>query len=211
MSQLDPSQNEIAHLLFALPEANGYALAGGGALLASGTIDRPTRDIDAFIEAQPGQPPGDVTPLAQALTTKLETHGWTIEPVRAHQTFTRLVATRDNNAVEIDLAVDSPRLFPTTTHAGIPMLDLRDLAARKILAILDRAEGRDFTDLEALQHRYDRTDIVRWVQQLDTGVSAAAIADAFGQIRRLDDTELPTTHAQQTRQLFTTWTSELRP
>lgn len=205
MSQLDPSQTEIAHLLFALPEANGYALAGGGALLASGTIDRPTRDIDAFIEAQPGQPPGNVTPLAQALTTQLETHGWTIEPVRAHQTFTRLIATRHNNAV------DSPRLFPTTTHDGIPMLDLRDFAARKILAILDRAEGRDSTDLEALQHLHHRTDIVRWVQRLDTGVSAAAIADAFGQIRRLDDTELPTTDAQQTRQLFTTWTAELRP
>lgn len=46
MSELDPAQTEIAHLLFGLPEAAGYALAGGGALIVNGTIERPTRDID---------------------------------------------------------------------------------------------------------------------------------------------------------------------
>lgn len=210
MSRLDPSQTEIAHLLFSLPEAAGYALAGGSALLASGTIERPTRDLDAFVEAQPSQPPGDVTPLTGALTTKLETEGWTIEAIRTHQTFARLIATRIHDAVgRRELAVDSPRLFPTTTVDGIPMLDPKDLAARKILAMLDRAEGRDYTDLEALQKQHSRVDIITWAQQLDAGITHAAIAQAFNQISRLDDSELPTTDTQRTRQLFTTWAAEL--
>ncbi len=123
MSQLDRTQTEIAHLLFGLPEAAGYALAGGGALLAHGAIDRPTRDLDAFIQALPTQPPGDVAPLASALTAELESHDWTVEPIRNHRTFTRLTVTRRDDTVEIDLAVDSPRLFPTTTIDDIPTLD----------------------------------------------------------------------------------------
>jgi hypothetical protein len=67
MTRLDPAQSEIAALLFSLPDAAGYALAGGAALLASGAIDRPTRDLDAFIAATPTEPPGDVTMLASAL------------------------------------------------------------------------------------------------------------------------------------------------
>lgn len=130
MTRLDPAQTEIATLLFSLPEAGGYALAGGAALPATGTIDRPTRDLDAFIAATPTQPPGDVTTLAAALAETLENNGWTVTIVRRHQTFHRLNATRHDDSVEIDLAVDSPRRFPTTIIYGIPLLDPRDLAAR---------------------------------------------------------------------------------
>ena len=52
MSGFRAGQLQIAQLLFDLPEARGFALAGGSALLALGTIDRPTRDIDAFVAAR---------------------------------------------------------------------------------------------------------------------------------------------------------------
>ncbi|MCP3935188.1 MAG: nucleotidyl transferase AbiEii/AbiGii toxin family protein [Actinomycetia bacterium] len=211
MKRLTPAQLEIATTLFALPEATDYALAGGAALLAHETIDRPTRDLDAFVQARPIQPPGDVGPLTTALTQALEHRGWTVTPIRTHQTFTRVTATRDDEAVEIDFAVDSPRLFPTRDIDGIPMLDQRDLAARKILAILDRAEGRDFTDLEALQHSYDREDIIDWARQLDIGIAREAIADAFRQLDRLNDAELPTDTPARTRQLFADWRAKLDP
>ncbi|MGH1506352.1 MAG: nucleotidyl transferase AbiEii/AbiGii toxin family protein [Acidimicrobiales bacterium] len=210
MTRLDPTQTEIATLLFSLPEAAGYALAGGAALLAAGTIDRPTRDLDAFIAATPTQPPGDVTTLAATLIETLEANGWTVTIVRRHQTFHRLNAARHDDWVEIDLAVDSPRLFPTTTIDGIPMLDPRDLAARKILAILDRAEGRDFTDLEALQRDHPSTAIIDWARQLDPGLAHTDIARAFEQLERLDDSELPTADPAATRRLFDEWADELQ-
>ena len=65
MNTLDPDQLEVARILFALPSATGFALAGGSALLLSGTIERPTRDIDAFIAARPGIHHGNVQPLAR--------------------------------------------------------------------------------------------------------------------------------------------------
>lgn len=58
MSGFSGSQLTAARLLFELPEARGFALAGGSALLALGTIDRPTRDIDAFA-APRGPRPSD--------------------------------------------------------------------------------------------------------------------------------------------------------
>ncbi|MBX3287512.1 MAG: hypothetical protein KF703_19345, partial [Actinobacteria bacterium] len=68
--------------------------------------------------------------------------GWAVKIDRELITFARFVVTRDGDAVEIDLAVDSPPLFPLEVVDGLPVLSGPDLAARKVLAILDRAEGR---------------------------------------------------------------------
>ncbi len=53
MTSLDTAQLNIARILFSLPAAGGFALAGGSALVVHGAIDRPTRDIDAFVAAKP--------------------------------------------------------------------------------------------------------------------------------------------------------------
>ena len=104
-------------------------------------------------------------------------------------------------------------MFPLQQVDGIPALTVEDLAARKILAILDRTEGRDFTDLWALSTRLGRAECVGWAQQLDSGGSEHDIADAFDRLKRLGDAELPCTptERQATRVWFTNWTTELRP
>lgn len=210
MSALDPHQLAVARILFALPAAEGYALAGGSALLAAGVIDRPTRDVDAFVAAHPGAPPGDVGPLVAELTVALEGEGWTVEVARSHQTFARLVARKGPITVDVDLAVDSPPLFPVVEIDGLPVLAAQDLAARKVLAILDRAEGRDFSDLLALADLFSRSDCVAWAQQLDAGVSPVAVADAFDQLRRLRDREIPSDDPERIRHDFANWAAELR-
>ncbi len=210
MTSLDTGQLNIARILFSLPAAGGFALAGGSALVVHGAIDRPTRDIDAFVAAQPRTPPGDVTPLANQRQNALEAEAWTVAVIRHHQTFTRLVASKGQDSVEVDLAVDSPPLFPIEVVDGLPLLAAEDLAARKILAIIDRAEGRDFTDLDALQQRYGQDNCINWAQQLDSGLTTAAIADAFTKITRLADAELPTEDPSATRACFSDWISNLR-
>jgi len=45
---LTPLQQRIALLVASLPEAEGFALAGAGALVVHGYIDRQTRDLDYF-------------------------------------------------------------------------------------------------------------------------------------------------------------------
>jgi hypothetical protein len=191
MSGFSEPQLAAARLLFDLPEARGFALAGGSALLALGTIDRPTRDIDAFVAAKAETPPGDVGPLVAALRERLLQDGWAVTVDRDLVTFARLVVTRNGDAVEIDLAVDSPPLFPLEVVDGLPVLSGPDLAARKVLAILDRAEGRDFTDLRALADRYSQAECIRWAQELDAGVRATEIANAFTKLTRLRAADLP--------------------
>lgn len=191
MSGFSEPQLAAARLLFGLDEARGFALAGGSALLALGATDRPTRDIDAFVAAKPETPPGDVGPLLAALRGRLLDDGWDVSVDRELVTFARLIATRDGDAVEIDLAVDSPPLFPLEAVDGLPVLSGPDLAARKVLAILDRAEGRDFTDLRALADRYSQAECILWAQELDAGVRAIDVADAFTKLARLGDADVP--------------------
>lgn len=191
VSAFSDGQLEVAHLVFGLTEARGYALAGGSALLALGAIDRPTRDVDAFVAAKSEIPPGDVGPLVAALQERLIAEGWTVTVDRELVTFARLLAERADEAVEIDLAVDSPPMFPLELVDGLPVLAGQDLAARKVLAILDRVEGRDFTDLRVLADRYSQADAIGWALALDAGVSASDIASAFERIERLDNGELP--------------------
>ncbi len=212
MSGLTDSQQEVARILFGLPESTGFALAGGSALVALGVIDRPTRDLDAFVAARAGDPPGDVGPLAATFSATLAGAGWDVEAVRQHQTFVRLVASRDDDSIEVDLAVDSPPIFPVEVVNGIPTLAPQDLAARKVLAVLDRAEGRDFTDLWTLAREHGQTETIAWVRQLDDGVSASQIAAAFDQLTRLRDDELPCESSDRpiVREWFTTWSEHLR-
>lgn len=211
MSGFSDAQFDIARLLFGLPEARGFALAGGSALLALGAIDRQTRDIDAFVAAKPETPPGDVGPLVAVFRRRLVSEGWTVNVDRELVTFARLVARRGDEEVEVDLAVDSPPLFPLEFVHDLPVLAGQDLAARKVLAIVDRSEGRDFTDLLALAGRYSQAACIQWAQELDAGVRTADIARAFTKLERLRDADLPCSPeaAPALRTWFEQWSKDL--
>lgn len=47
---LDPSHARLVRIAAALPEARTLALAGGGAMLAHGIVDRLTKDVDLFTD-----------------------------------------------------------------------------------------------------------------------------------------------------------------
>lgn len=211
MSDLLPVQRDLARLLFSLPEATGYALAGGAALVVQRIVDRDTRDLDAFIAATPGPTPGTVDLLADAFTEAAQRAGWTLQTIRRHPTFCRFILDCDDDTVELDLAVDSPLLEPPTAIDGIPVLTPLDLAARKVLAIVDRLEARDYTDLYALAHLVGQQTCIDSALTMDAGLTASAIAEAFERIDRIPDDRYPerATDAATTRRYFTTWAHEL--
>ena len=45
---LSALQERVARIVVALPEADGFALAGGAALVVMQVVDRATRDLDYF-------------------------------------------------------------------------------------------------------------------------------------------------------------------
>jgi hypothetical protein len=48
-SLLTPLQVKATQLFFSLPQSNGFAVAGGAALIVQGLIQRQTRDVDLFL------------------------------------------------------------------------------------------------------------------------------------------------------------------
>ncbi len=46
---LTPLQQRLLEIVGRLPEAEGFALAGGAVLIMRGTVDRNTNDLDLFI------------------------------------------------------------------------------------------------------------------------------------------------------------------
>lgn len=82
---LDPLQDRIVRVALALPEARSLALAGGGAMLAHGFIDRRTRDVDLFTDRDNGEALAVVAALRKALVeTGLEISESPVPP-QAHR------------------------------------------------------------------------------------------------------------------------------
>ncbi|WP_217808573.1 nucleotidyl transferase AbiEii/AbiGii toxin family protein [Rhodococcus sp. 1168] len=56
----------------------------------------------------------------------------------------------------MDLALDSVPGMPATASVVCPTFAPEELAGRKVVALFDRAEARDFVDVYALRLRFER-------------------------------------------------------
>ncbi len=164
-STLTELQRLVLELFFALPESDGFVLAGGAALVASGLTERPTQDVDLFGSNMAT----GIAAAADALEAACADRAWTTERIRDTATFRRLVVRRPGDELLVDLAVDSPPLgVPTITAVG-PTYPPRELVARKLLALFDRAEARDFVDVHTLSERFDLDDLLGLAGDIDEG------------------------------------------
>lgn len=198
-------QVEVVRLFFTLPEADGYLLAGGAALAASGFSPRPTQDLDLFTTR------ADVSSARDALVGAAADNGWTVSIVKDATTFCRLVIHGPEDLL-VDLAQDSPpRHPPTVTFAG-PTYSPEELAGRKLLALFDRAAARDFADIFVLSRSFDRSTLVELAADVDLGIDRVFLAQRLDTLGRFTDAELPVADDQTAllRAFFAQWAVELR-
>jgi hypothetical protein len=85
-------------------DADGFALAGGAALVATPMVQRATRTSTSS-----GRPADDVDRLVLAVETALVAAGFTVRRERASHGFARLTVAARDDATEIDLASDACR------------------------------------------------------------------------------------------------------
>ncbi len=184
-------QREVLRCFFALPESAGFLLTGGAALLAAGLSDRPSQDVDLFgTELAVGIVPG-----ADAFEAACGERGWAVTRIRDATTFRRIHLTTPTGEVLVDFAVDAPPQGPPHRTSLAPTYPLPELAARKALALFDRAAARDFADLLVLSRHFEVDAMLEDAAALDDGFDMTVFVDMLATIDRFTDAELLETTA----------------
>lgn len=117
---LSALQQRVALVLTDLPEAEGFALAGGGALIVRGAVERETHDLDFFVGEADA-----VDRLLPALESALRTEQLAVERRQVAHGFARLSVRAGEDHTEIDLCVDF-RLLPAEPSAIGPVVSLEE-------------------------------------------------------------------------------------
>jgi hypothetical protein len=176
---LSPLQEQVAAIIAGLAEAEGFALAGGAALIARGDVQRQTRDLDFF-----GLTPEAVDRLVPAIDRALRDAGLVVHHVQENHGFARLVVEGEDDRTELDLGADA-RLFPSEPGRLAPTLSGEELAVDKVLAVFGRAEARDFVDLAAIEGRYGLAHLFELAAEKDRGFTPEMFAEMAGRFSRL--------------------------
>lgn len=181
---LSSFQERVARLFLGLPEADGYALAGGSALVVHGLIDRETKDLDFFVAV-----PTAVRPALEALVRAVKADGLDCQVLRSGPSFARLrISGSDGQAALVDLGYDWRLAPPVETRLG-PALSSEELAADKLLALYGRAAARDFVDVYQLARVHGIDAILTWAGEKDRGLDLYHLAIAMDSIERHPRTE----------------------
>lgn len=202
---LTPLQRRIAAILATVPEAEGFALAGGGAMLLRGLVDRHTEDLDFFATDAAA-----VDRLLPRLEAALRADDLTVERRQVAPGFARILVTAAEDTCLVDLAWDF-RLAPEDVSTSPPVLAEEDLAADKTLALFNRAEARDYVDVFALAGRHGRERLQELAARKDTGFQLPAFAAALAARSRLrrDEFEVDDGTFVRLQAYFGAWHDEL--
>ena len=167
-------QLRVCRIVAELPEAESVALAGGGALIVHGIVDRSTTDLDYF-----SPDVVDVRVLAEAVRSALTKEGMRVAAPRSSSDFVRLEVSDSTDDLTIDFGISQRHFSPVFTTRG-RVLAPEDLAGDKMLALFGRAEPRDYIDAYALAMRFELSELYQLAADKDPGFSLEHLRDALG-------------------------------
>jgi hypothetical protein len=182
-------QREVATIALRAAARHGFALAGGNALIAHGVIDRHTDDVDLFSDQEAG-----VAAAADAVEGALHAAGFLAERLdrmgdlgdifegTGEGLAEWIITAPSGQQTMLQMAYFDRTRGPVTMDVG-PVLDLDDLAGWKLVALLNRAEPRDYVDTAATLEHYTVDQLISFAKRLDPGLDDRDFADAG---RRLD-------------------------
>lgn len=159
-----PNQQAIAKLVLAAVGPQGFALAGGGALIAHGLVDRETHDLDIFGDSRSAV---QIMDVVETIKNAAVAAGHNVEITRSDATFGALVI---DNEVQLDVGTDWREHAPVTGPFGA-MLDVRDAVGNKIATAFSRGAERDIVDYFAIvaSQRWTETELHQMARDRDAG------------------------------------------
>lgn len=213
VSKLQATVTEIALRAAA---GHGFALGGGVSLIAHGITSRPTQDIDLFTDRE-----GVVAEAAAAVESALRTAGFEVERMErfgdladvweglADNLAEWIITAPGGSRVMLQMAnVDRSR-DPVTMSFG-PVLHIEDAVGRKVVALAERCEVRDYVDVAAALARYTPEQLIGFARRTEPGLTDRDLADAGRRLDQLGDGEftrygVPPGDVAALRQRFVTW------
>jgi dihydropteroate synthase len=80
-----------------------------------------------------------------------------------------------------------------------------------VVALFDRADGRDFADVFELSEQFSKSDLLHHAAQVDLGLDKQILAPMLRSLTRVSDQELPTPEERipAMRDFFAAWAKEL--
>jgi len=185
-SRLTPLQAELLEAFF--QHEDRFYLTGGGALAGYHLGHRETHDLDLFT-LSPIMDDG-----VRALRLAAQRVGASWQEVRTAPEFRRLLLSRDDDSVIVDLVIEhAEQVQPEKpAHGSVRVDPAEEILANKLCALLGRAEVRDLVDVRALEGLgLSLVDALAAAERKDGGLTPAQLAWVLSQIMIGDDADIP--------------------
>jgi hypothetical protein len=192
---------KVAAIVLKATSGHKVALAGGNALLVHGVGNRPTHDVDVFVDELDAVPE-----LAAAMVRALARDGYTVEDTGRMNPVIALWGAEAGNdlaeymvtlpghgggKVQLQVARFTLRCPVVQVPRIGPVVALDDAAGHKACAVVGRMEPRDYVDIAALcEAGYTGEELITLAMQRDEGLELAEFADAARWLDRQPDSVL---------------------
>jgi len=150
--------------------------------------------------------------MREQFLREVEVRGWKCDVLQSDPVFARLLV-KGADAVLVDIAIDVAAQYPPQFSILGPTFNYEELAGRKLLALFDRAEARDFADVFVLAQHFGKELLLVRASEIEISLNIDALAQMMRSIVRLSDWELPIDESllKDLRFFFEEWANELDP
>lgn len=182
-------QRSVVRLLSANRIVAGESyVAGGAALNALLSAPRLSSDVDIFHDHEEA-----VTSAYLADEAALRAASHCVVVLRSHETFIEVEVSQGAESTRVQWSLDSAfRFFPLIEHPELGLaLHPFDLATNKVLAMVGRAEPRDWVDVIECDWRLQPLGYLAWAASgKDPGLNPVFILEQAGRSARYTEIEL---------------------
>ncbi|MEU6206261.1 nucleotidyl transferase AbiEii/AbiGii toxin family protein [Micromonospora musae] len=183
---------EVARVALTAAGPHRFVLGGGVAWAAHGLVTRPTEDVDLFADVE-----GAAAAAAAGVRTALEDAGFAVDDADPDSDLGDLfdgydrdlkdfVVSRDGRQIRLSLARLDRHRSPVVMDLG-PVMDVRDLMANKIAALVNRREVRDYIDVSAALEHYGVTELLELARQVDPALDPEDVRAAGRYLDRIPE------------------------